>query len=250
MAGVILMAKIPGEHWVCSLSIVTIFLLLTTCKHREKVPPRPQGQRAEPTTNNPFSGPPNFFTNIVNSFWALSEMCFTGFGFGGGQPGGFHMSFGIGGRSDEHGNGWISDIFRDRWWLWLMLVIWNLQEPFLLDSLQPTSTLARRGPGHHRFFHKMALLATNYFLCNHNLCCQAGSHQAAEEAFLHKIFLWVTFVMQHLKRWRMAKPFRWRLPSYSGYWSPENGEGKNFTGHVLHRYLKVMKLDIRGEDAE
>merc|ERR1719452_296399 len=41
---------------------------------REKVPPRPQGQRSEPTTNNPFSG----------------------FGFGGGQPGGFHMSFGIG----------------------------------------------------------------------------------------------------------------------------------------------------------
>merc|ERR1719323_253381 len=55
---------------------------------REKVPPRPQGQRAEPTTNNPFSG----------------------FGFGGGQPGGFHMSFGIGGRSDEHGNVWISNI--------------------------------------------------------------------------------------------------------------------------------------------
>ena len=76
MAGVILMAKIPGQHWVCSLSIITIFLLLTTCKHREKVPPRPQGQRAEPTTNNPFSGPPNFFTNIVNSFWALSELCF------------------------------------------------------------------------------------------------------------------------------------------------------------------------------
>ena len=76
MVGVILMAKIPGEHWVCSLSIVTIFLLLTTCKHREKVPPRPQGQRAEPTTNNPFSGLSNYFTNIVDSFWALSELCF------------------------------------------------------------------------------------------------------------------------------------------------------------------------------
>ena len=76
MVGVILMAKIPGGHWVCSLSIVTIFLLLTTCKHREKVPPRPQGQRAEPTTNNPFSGPPIHFTNIVDSFWALSELCF------------------------------------------------------------------------------------------------------------------------------------------------------------------------------
>ena len=33
-----------------------------------------QGQRSEPTTNNPFNG----------------------FGFGGGNAGGFHMSFGIG----------------------------------------------------------------------------------------------------------------------------------------------------------
>jgi len=41
---------------------------------REKVPPRPQGQRSEPTTNSPFSG----------------------FGFGGANGGGFHMSFGIG----------------------------------------------------------------------------------------------------------------------------------------------------------
>merc|ERR1719369_882428 len=41
---------------------------------REKVPPRPAGQRSEPTTSNPFSG----------------------FGFGGGNPAGFHMSFGIG----------------------------------------------------------------------------------------------------------------------------------------------------------
>ena len=56
--------------------------------------------------------------------------------------------------------------------------------------------------------------------------------------------------MQDLKRWHMAKPFRWRLPSYSGYWLPERGEGKNFTGHVPLRYLKVMKLDNRGEGAE
>jgi len=28
---------------------------------------------------------------------------------------------------------------------------------------------------------------------------QAGSHQAAEEAFLHKIFLWVTFVARFEK---------------------------------------------------
>jgi len=40
---------------------------------REKVPPRPQGQRSEPTSSNPFHG----------------------FGFGG-NTGGFHMSFGIG----------------------------------------------------------------------------------------------------------------------------------------------------------
>ena len=132
-----------------------------------------------------------------------------------------------------------------------MLVFWNLhQEPFHLDSLQPTSTLVRRGPGHHRFYQKIVLLATNHFLCNHTLCCKAGSHQAAEEAFLHKIFLWVTFVLQDLKRWHMAKPFRWRLPSYSGYWLPERGESKNFTGHVPLRYLKVMKLDNRGEGVE
>jgi len=31
---------------------------------------------------------------------------------------------------------------------------------------------------------------------------------------------------------------------------PERGEGKNFTGHVPLRYLKVMKLDNRGEGAE
>ena len=40
---------------------------------RDTVPPRPQGQRSEPTTSNPFNG----------------------FGFGG-NTGGFHMSFGIG----------------------------------------------------------------------------------------------------------------------------------------------------------
>ena len=165
MVGVILMAKIPGEHWVCSLSIVTILLLLTTCIHREKVPPRPQGQRAEPTTNNPFSGLSNYFTNIVDSFWALSELCFYRIRLWGRPAWGFsHVlryrweewwTWGI-----PNGDGWILDIFWDQWWLWLILVIWNLQEPFLLDSLQPTSTLARRGPGHHRFFHKMVFLKT------------------------------------------------------------------------------------------
>lgn len=82
---------------------------------REKVPPRPQGQRSEPTTNNPFSG----------------------FGFGGGQPGGFHMSFGIGAF------------------------------PFGFFATNFNFGEERPGPP------------------------QAGSHQAAEEAFLHKIFLWV-----------------------------------------------------------
>jgi len=84
---------------------------------REKVPPRPQGQRSEPTTNNPFSG----------------------FGFGGGQPGGFHMSFGIGAF------------------------------PFGFFATNFNFGEERPGPP------------------------QAGSHQAAEEAFLHKIFLWVAF---------------------------------------------------------
>jgi len=84
---------------------------------RDKVPPRPQGQRTEPTTNNPFSG----------------------FGFGGGQPGGFHMSFGIGAF------------------------------PFGFFATNFNFGEERPGPP------------------------QAGSHQAAEEAFLHKIFLWVAF---------------------------------------------------------
>jgi len=84
---------------------------------REKVPPRPQGQRSEPTTNNPFSG----------------------FGFGGGQPGGFHMSFGIGAF------------------------------PFGFFATNLNFGEERPGPP------------------------AAGSHQAAEEAFLHKIFLWVAF---------------------------------------------------------
>lgn len=84
---------------------------------RDKVPPRPQGQRTEPTTNNPFSG----------------------FGFGGGQPGGFHMSFGIGAF------------------------------PFGFFATNFNFGEERPGPP------------------------QAGSHQAAEEAFLHKIFLWVVF---------------------------------------------------------
>jgi|ERR1712059_89619 len=84
---------------------------------REKVPPRPQGQRTEPTTSNPFSG----------------------FGFGGGQPGGFHMSFGIGAF------------------------------PFGFFATNFNFGEERPGPP------------------------QAGSHQATEEAFLHKIFLWVAF---------------------------------------------------------
>jgi E3 ubiquitin-protein ligase RNF5 len=82
------------------------------------VPPRPQGQRSEPTTNNPFSG----------------------FGFGGGQPGGFHMSFGIGAF------------------------------PFGFFATNFNFGEERPGPP------------------------QAGSHQAAEEAFLHKIFLWVNWL--------------------------------------------------------
>ena len=83
------------------------------------MPPRPQGQRSEPTTNNPFSG----------------------FGFGGGQPGGFHMSFGIGAF------------------------------PFGFFATNFNFGEERPGPP------------------------QAGSHQAAEEAFLHKIFLWVISVV-------------------------------------------------------
>merc|ERR1719384_1017142 len=85
---------------------------------REKIPPRPQGQRTEPTTSNPFSG----------------------FGFGGGQPGGgFHMSFGIGAF------------------------------PFGFFASNFNFGEERPGaPGH-------------------------GSHQAIEEAFLHKVFLWVAF---------------------------------------------------------
>jgi len=82
---------------------------------REKVPPRPQGQRSEPTTNNPFSG----------------------FGFGGGQGGGFHMSFGIG--------------------------------AFPFGFLATNFNFGEERPGPP----------------------QPGTHQATEEAFLHKIFLWV-----------------------------------------------------------
>ena len=85
---------------------------------RDKVPPRPQGQRSEPTTSNPFSG----------------------FGFGGGQGGGgggFHMSFGIGAF------------------------------PFTFFASNFNFGEERPGaPGQ-------------------------GSHQATEEAFLHKVFLWV-----------------------------------------------------------
>jgi len=85
---------------------------------REKIPPRPQGQRSEPTTNNPFSG----------------------FGFGGGQPGGgFHMSFGIG--------------------------------AFPFGFFASNFNFGEERPG----------------------APGPGSHQALEEAFLHKVFLWVAF---------------------------------------------------------
>jgi len=84
---------------------------------REKVPPRPAGQRSEPTTSNPFSG----------------------FGFGGGNPAGFHMSFGIG--------------------------------AFPFGFFATNFNLGEERPGPP----------------------QPGSHQAVEEAFLHKIFLWVAF---------------------------------------------------------
>jgi len=87
---------------------------------RDKVPPRPQGQRSEPTSSNPFSG----------------------FGFGGGQGGGgggFHMSFGIGAF------------------------------PFGFFATNFNFGEDRPGPP------------------------ATGSHQALEEAFLHKVFLWVAF---------------------------------------------------------
>jgi len=87
---------------------------------RDKVPPRPQGQRSEPTSSNPFSG----------------------FGFGGGQGGGgggFHMSFGIGAF------------------------------PFGFFATNFNFGEERPGPP------------------------ASGSHQALEEAFLHKVFLWVAF---------------------------------------------------------
>ena len=64
---------------------------------REKVPPRPQGQRAEPTTNNPFSGN----EGMLCCEFSMNNVAL-GFGFGGGQPGGFHMSFGIGRRKYMH----------------------------------------------------------------------------------------------------------------------------------------------------
>merc|ERR1712098_885568 len=72
---------------------------------RDKVPPRPQGQRSEPTSSNPFSG----------------------FGFGGGA-----FPFGF------------------------LATNFNFGE----DRPGPPAT---------------------------------GSHQALEEAFLHKVFLWVAF---------------------------------------------------------
>lgn len=87
---------------------------------RDKVPPRPQGQRSEPTSSNPFSG----------------------FGFGGGQGGGgggFHMSFGIG--------------------------------AFPFGFFATNFNFGEERPG----------------------APASGSHQALEEAFLHKVFLWVAF---------------------------------------------------------
>lgn len=81
---------------------------------RDTVPPRPQGQRSEPTTSNPFNG----------------------FGFGG-NTGGFHMSFGIG--------AFPFGLFTSN---------------FHFGEERPGS------PG-------------------------LGSQQAVEEAFLHKVFLWV-----------------------------------------------------------
>ena len=83
------MAKIPGTF---KQMLGSVRILLTKNMSREKVPPRPQGQRAEPTTNNPFSG-----DCMLCCESSLNDVL-TGFGFGGGQPGGFHMSFGIGRR--------------------------------------------------------------------------------------------------------------------------------------------------------
>ena len=102
------------------------FIRLKSSVFRDKVPPRPQGQRSEPTTSNPFSG----------------------FGFGGGQGGaggGFHMSFGIG--------------------------------AFPFGFFATNFNFGEDRPG----------------------APSQGSHQAIEEAFLHKVFLWVKFDEKILK---------------------------------------------------
>ena len=107
------------------------------------MPPRPQGQRSEPTTSNPFSG----------------------FGFGGGQGGaggGFHMSFGIG--------------------------------AFPFGFFATNFNFGEDRPG----------------------APSQGSHQAIEEAFLHKVFLWVKFCGKINYQISMMILFRWRLLLFSG----------------------------------
>ena len=65
MAGATPMAKIPGTYFQAD-DAGSVRILLTDYIDREKVPPRPQGQRAEPTTNNPFSG---FSLNSIPSIY-------------------------------------------------------------------------------------------------------------------------------------------------------------------------------------
>ena len=140
MAGGTRTEKIRGKH----PGLMCPPLYHCQCS-RDKVPPRPQGQRSEPTTSNPFSG----------------------FGFGGGQGGGgggFHMSFGIG--------------------------------AFPFTFFASNFNFGEERPG-----------APNQ-----------GSHQATEEAFLHKVFLWVS----HFQRRRSQKCkkiilFRLHLHSSFGY---------------------------------
>ena len=119
MAGVTLMAKIPGNRFSTKWELCWQFMC------REKVPPRPQGQRAEPTTNNPFSGFSLTSINLQDIVWQhvmlliFNECIVLGFGFGGGQPGGFHMSFGIGGKMNYIiYQQYVSNIYR------CILVIW------------------------------------------------------------------------------------------------------------------------------
>ena len=91
-----------------------------------------------------------------------------GFGFGGGQPGGFHMSFGIGRR--------INCSYK-----LIVLVVGAF--PFGFFATNFNFGEERPGP-------PQVLNLSQTLLCRFPLI-QAGSHQAAEEAFLHKIFLWV-----------------------------------------------------------